>query len=164
MKYDLVDFQDHLIKIGTAKEAKKLKLFTRSVHIWLFNKKGEILICKRSANKKTYPNLITSSVGGHVEQGESYKVAAIRELKEELDISTPLKDIGRFYVVNKLERAIHHLFIGKLNKKISADPNEISSYNFLSFKALTYDVALHPRKYCKPFHEALKCYLKHIRN
>ena len=160
MKYDLVNFQDSLIKAGTKEDARKLKLFTKSVHIWLINKRGEIMISKRSPKMKTYANQITSSAGGHVEKGESYKVAAKRELKEELGITTPLKDLGRFDVITSKERAIHHLFIGKLDTKISPDSNEISSYSFLSLKALTRDIALHPRKYCKPFHEAFKYYLK----
>lgn len=163
MKYDLVDKEDNFIKVGTKEEAKKKKLFTRSVHIWLIDRKGELMVCKRSPNKKTYPNQYTSSAGGHVEQGESYKVTAKRELLEELCILTPLKDLGRFDVVTPKERAIHHLFIGKMSKKVSADPNEISSYSFLSFKDISKDIALHPRKYCKPFHEAWKTYSKSLK-
>jgi len=163
MKYDLVDFQDNLIQVGTKENAKKKKLFTRSVHVLLFNKKGEIMVCKRSTNKKTYPNQLTSSAGGHVEQGESYRISAIRELKEELGISTSLKDIGRFDVINTKERAIHHLFIGKIKNKMLVDPNEISTYYFLSLKEIKRDIDLHPRKYAKPFHEALKCYSKFVR-
>jgi isopentenyl-diphosphate Delta-isomerase len=160
MKYDLVDYRDHLVRTGTKEDAKKLRLFTRSVHIWLINKKGELLVCKRSADKKSYPNKLTSSAGGHVDQGEDYKVAAQRELKEELGVATRLKDLGRFDVVSKKERTIHHLFIGKTKQKIDPDPGEIADYYFCSFEILKRDVALHPKKYSKPFLEALKHYLK----
>jgi isopentenyl-diphosphate delta-isomerase len=159
MKYDLVDFQDNFIKIGTKEEARKKKLFTRSVHIWLFNKKGELMICKRSANKKTYPNQFTSSAGGHVEQRENYKVTAKRELEEELGIVTSLKDLGRFDVITPKERAIHHLFIGKLNKNFFPDPSEISCFDFMPINVIKKDITSHPRKYCKPFLEAFKYYL-----
>ena len=161
IEYDLVNFQDHLVKTGTKEDAKKMKLFTRSIHILLFNKKGEIMICKSPANKKTYSNLITSSSGGHVEQGETYKIAAKRELREELNIKISLKDLGRFDVITANERAIHHLFIGKSNKKVSVDPNEISRYYFLSAKNIKNNINLHPRKYAKPFIEAFKYYLKY---
>jgi len=160
IEYDLVNFQDHLVKTGTKEDAKKMKLFTRSIHILLFNKKGEIMICKRPVNKKTYPNLITSSAGGHVEQGETYKIAAKRELREELNIKIPLKDLGRFDVITANERAIHHLFFSKLNKKVLVDPNEISHYYFLSAEDIKSDINLHPRKYAKPFIEAFKYYSK----
>jgi len=162
VKYNLVDFDDNFICIGTKKDAKKLKLFTRSVHILLTNKDNKIMVCKRPPNKKNYPNQITSSAGGHVEKGEKYAVAAKRELKEELNIVTPLRDLGRFNVVTNRERTIHHLFLGK-SKKVLPDINEISDYYFLSLKEIIKDIKLHPRKYCKPFHEAIKCYLNYIK-
>ncbi len=159
--YDLVDINDNIIRAGTKEDAKKLRLFTRFVHILLFNTKGEIMVCKRPHNIKRYRNQITSSAGGHIEQGESYEISAKRELKEELGITIPLKDIGRFDVIGYKIRGIHHLFIGK-SEKVSVDPHEIASYKFLSPNILSRDLALHPRRYAKPFHEALKYYLKHI--
>lgn len=158
-KYDLVNFQDNFIKIGTKKEARKLKLFTRSVHILLTNNKGELMICKRSPNTRRYANQITSSAGGHVEKGENYRTTANRELKEELNITTPLKDLGRFDVISPQEHTIHHLFVGKA-KKVLADKNEIASFKFVSPKIIKKDITLHPRKYAKPFHEAFALYLK----
>lgn len=163
MEYDLVDLKDNFQKKGTEEDSIKNQLFIRCVHILLVNSLDDIMICKRSSNKKKYPNKFTSSAGGHVEQGESYKIAAIRELKEELNISTPLKDLGRFDVITPKERAIHHLFIGKVDKEISADPYEIASYSFLSPKNIKNDIILHPSKYAKPFREAFKHYLKFIK-
>lgn len=159
-EYGLFDFQDHFVRNGTKKDAVKLKLFTHSVHILLINKNGEIMLCQRPPNANRYPNQITSSAGGHVEKGESYKVAAVRELEEELGIVTSLENVGRFDVVTSKERAIHHLFIGKAHNKILADPKEICNYYFLTPKRIQSDLALHPRKYCKPFHKAFALYLK----
>ncbi len=94
------------------------------------------------------------------EQKESYKYAAVRELKEELGIKIPIKDLGRFDVITLEGKVIHHLFTGKLNKKVQIHRNEIASYYFLSSKTIKRDIALHPRRYAKPFHEAFKFYLK----
>ncbi len=162
-KHDLVDFEDRKIKIGTTKEAKKLKLFSRCVHILLINKNGELMLSKRPPTTYDYPNKISSSAGGHVDIGETYKTAAQRELKEELGIHTPIKDIGRFDVITPNERTIHHLFIGKY-KKVIADPKEISSFHFLSHSAIKKDISLHPRKYAKSFHEAFKCFMNYKNN
>ncbi len=157
--YDLADFRDKVIRSGTKKDARRLSLFTRSVHILLENSQGKILICRRPKNKKTYPDKITSSAGGHVERGESYKVAAIRELKEELGISTPIRDIGRFDMVSRTERAIHHLFAGKA-KKIIPDNREIVSFRFAKPKTVARDIKNNPQKYAIPFQKALDVYLK----
>lgn len=158
-KYDLVDTEDNIIQTGTKKDARKLKLFTRSVHILLINNRNELMICKRPPSARRYANQITSSAGGHVEKGEDYKTSATRELKEELNITSPLKDLGRFDVISQKEHTIHHLFLGKA-KKVSADKNEITSFKFLSPEIIKKDIALHPRKYAKPFHEAFKHYHK----
>src|ERR1700741_2484278 len=91
--YDLADSEDRFVRTGTKKDAKRLGLFTRSIHILLENKQGEVLVCRRPKNKKAYPNRFTSSAGGHVERGESYRVAAVRELKEELGMTTTLRDL-----------------------------------------------------------------------
>lgn len=161
MEYDLVDFDDNFIQTGTKDDAKRLGLFTRSVHIWLLNKKGELMISKRSPNKKNYPNQFTSSAGGHVDKGESYSIAAERELKEELGVVTSLTDLGRFDVITLNERAIHHLFIGIVNDtNFIIDQNEISEYSFLSIESLKDNIKANSKKYCSPFLEAFRYYLK----
>ncbi len=159
-KYDLVDLQDNFVRVGTKNNVMNLKLYKRSVHILLINNKGDILVCKRSASKENYPNQITSSAGGKVERGESYKAAAIRELNEELGVVTPLKEAGSFNIINRRERTLHRLFIGKA-KKVTLDPSEIASCYYMSYKDIARDISLHPRKYCKPFHKAFESYMKY---
>lgn len=157
--YDLVDLKDRAICVGTKSDARRLGLFTRSVHILLENNRREIIICRRPKNKKAYPDQITSSAGGHVERGESYKAAAVRELMEELGTSMPIQYIGRFDVINRTERAIHHLFVGKA-KKVSPDSREIVSYRFADPKTIVRDIKKNPQKYAIPFQKALNVYLK----
>ncbi len=62
-------------------------LWHRSVHVWIRNSKGELLLQKRSANKQTFPGLWDISAAGHVSAGDSSRNAAIREVSEELGIS-----------------------------------------------------------------------------
>ncbi|PLR80342.1 DNA mismatch repair protein MutT [Bacillus canaveralius] len=54
------------------------------VHVWLVNKKGEILLTKRQQNKP-HPNL-WECPGGSVLAGENSLEGAIREVKEEIGI------------------------------------------------------------------------------
>lgn len=56
------------------------------VHVWIRNSKGEYLISQRSANRPTYP-LMWECVGGSVVKGEDSLLGAIREAKEEVDLS-----------------------------------------------------------------------------
>ena len=59
----------------------------RTVHVWLLNSKNELLIQKRANNKETFPNLWAISIAGHVRSGEEAIDTALREIKEEIDLT-----------------------------------------------------------------------------
>ncbi len=61
-------------------------MFRLTVHICIFNSKGELLIQQRSASKKNFPNVWDITLGGNVQAGETSQQAAERELNEELFI------------------------------------------------------------------------------
>ncbi len=63
-------------------------LIHRVVHVLVFNKKGELFLQKRSMNKDVAPGKWDTSVGGHVNSGESLNDALKREMEEELGITT----------------------------------------------------------------------------
>ena len=64
-------------------------LIHRSVHVMVSNRRQELYLQKRSRQKVIQPGKWDTSVGGHVDPGESYEVAAAREMEEELGISVP---------------------------------------------------------------------------
>ena len=63
-----------------------------SIHIWIMNDKGEILIQQRSSNRKMFPNK-WSNTGGACDAGETSLQTVLRELKEELNIEANLDDL-----------------------------------------------------------------------
>lgn len=68
----------------------------RAVHIFVLNKHGEIFLQKRSRLKDRCPGLWDSSAAGHVDAGEEYEACAIRELKEELDLTgEAMQEVGK---------------------------------------------------------------------
>ena len=58
----------------------------RVAHVLVFDKKGRLLLQKRSRKKDIAPGKWDTSVGGHVNAGEKILDAARREMKEELGI------------------------------------------------------------------------------
>ena len=38
----------------------------RTVHIWVFNRQGEVLLQRRCATKDSYPNMLDISCAGHL--------------------------------------------------------------------------------------------------
>ena len=62
-------------------------LMHRVVHVLVFNGNGDLLLQKRSMNKDVAPGKWDTSVGGHVDKGETIIKSVIREMQEELGIS-----------------------------------------------------------------------------
>lgn len=80
-------------KIATREDCHKNGLWHRAVYAFIINDNGNILLQKRSSNKKLWPNMWDVTVGGHVLAGEFGRQALIRETKEELGININDNDI-----------------------------------------------------------------------
>ena len=84
-------------KIASRDECHEQGLWHRAVFGFIINSNEEILLQKRSENKKLWPNRWDVTVGGHVDAGEFGRQALVRECKEELGIDVNDEDI-RFLV------------------------------------------------------------------
>ncbi len=65
----------------------KPSLMHKVVHVLVFNSNGQLLLQKRSMDKDVAPGKWDTSVGGHVNSGESLEDAVQREMEEELGIT-----------------------------------------------------------------------------
>lgn len=87
---DLTDENDNTIgtiKRGEFYDAVAKPGFIRAIGVFFVNIKGELWIPKRTAHKSIAPNGLDYSVGGHVDAGEDYKTALIREAQEEINLA-----------------------------------------------------------------------------
>eukprot|EP00304_Pavlova_gyrans_P010470 CAMPEP_0206054326 /NCGR_PEP_ID=MMETSP1466-20131121/37775_1 /ASSEMBLY_ACC=CAM_ASM_001126 /TAXON_ID=44452 /ORGANISM="Pavlova gyrans, Strain CCMP608" /LENGTH=212 /DNA_ID=CAMNT_0053429527 /DNA_START=135 /DNA_END=770 /DNA_ORIENTATION=- len=67
----------------------------RSVHVWIVNSKGELLMQKRSPHKDTNPNMWDVSAAGHITAGDTSLSTACKELEEELGLRVAPKILDR---------------------------------------------------------------------
>jgi isopentenyldiphosphate isomerase len=111
----IVDDNDQPVGKASFKEVDEQGLIRRIVRLMLENKKGQILLQKRSETETVYPGRWDNSVAGHVDFGETNEQALMRESLEELGIKdiNP-KKIGSYYnevVRDKYEiRKFNHLY------------------------------------------------------
>lgn len=87
--FDVVDARDQVTGSLSRSEVHRLGLRHRAVHVFVFNRAGQVFLQKRSRSKDSNPGHWDSSVSGHVDSGEDYDTAARREFGEELGIEAP---------------------------------------------------------------------------
>jgi isopentenyl-diphosphate delta-isomerase len=68
----------------------------RAMSVWVINGKGEVLITKRSREKRLWPRFWSNTVCSHPRQGEDYEEAGERRLQEELGFSCRLRLLFTF--------------------------------------------------------------------
>ncbi len=86
--FEIVDKEGHIIGRAPRKVCHNGRSFYmhRVVHLLIVNRKGDMLLQKRSAGKDIQPGKWDTAVGGHVNIGESISDALIRETSEELGV------------------------------------------------------------------------------
>ena len=95
----IVDEKNNPVGSATKQEAWRDGLIHRVVRISVFDQAGRLLVQKRSFNKELYPGRWDNSAAGHVDNGETYEQAALRELNEELGLkATDLQKVADYYV------------------------------------------------------------------
>ncbi len=132
---DVVDKNDKVIKT-VERDAASPHDILRTTNIFILNKKGEILLQLRSANRRYYP-LHWDSTGGHVTSGEDVLKSAKRELYEEIGVKTELMFLGKHLIELPDERShMSSYFKGVYDGKMKIDPKEVEKVQFFSVQEI----------------------------
>ncbi|MEM8549313.1 MAG: NUDIX domain-containing protein, partial [Verrucomicrobiota bacterium] len=146
--FDVVNQHDEVLFQCKRSEVHRRRLFHRAVHILVYNSRGEVYLQRRSPTKDTYPNRWTTSCSGHVDAGETYATAAVRELSEELGICIENTDTLELLFSESPRRATGYEFIEvsrlSWDGPITPDPEEISEGKWFTPAALTEAIATVP--------------------
>ena len=101
-------------------------LIHRAVHVLVFNRGGQLYLQRRSKEKIIQPGKWDTSVGGHLETGESYEQAAYRETLEELGFTPQKIDfLFSFKVRNSIEAENINTYRTMFDGPIAPHPEEI---------------------------------------
>jgi 16S rRNA (adenine1518-N6/adenine1519-N6)-dimethyltransferase len=161
-RIQFVDENDNPIGAGPREEAWEKKIHHRIARVMLRDEDGNFLIQKRSSQKKSYPNLWTDAASGHVDEGESYEQAAMREMGEEIGVKTHLMLIGKFLLVelkggNQVP-VFHMSFEGRVAKdvKITMQEEEVSATKWMPLSELKHLMDTTPEDFTPAFLESIK--------
>ena len=85
--FDVVDEQDRVLSQARRADVHAQKLRHRAVHVLCLDGEGRVFLQRRSLLKDSAPGRWCASCSGHVDAGEDYDAAAIRELAEEIGVN-----------------------------------------------------------------------------
>jgi 8-oxo-dGTP pyrophosphatase MutT (NUDIX family) len=94
---DIVDEHDVVVRTATRANMRANRLRHRGVFVAVVTSQEQLVIHQRSPHKDVWPSRWDIGAGGVVDAGETYEVAAHRELAEELGIVGELVDLGGDY-------------------------------------------------------------------
>ena len=159
--FDLVDENDNVI--GKVENLKDIPANTlRFINIIIINDKNEILVPKRSSNRRIFPNCYDFSVGGHVSSGETYEQAAYRELEEELGIKgEKLIEIGYFNPYIDEADTFSKLYLLRYNQKIeNYDKDGIDKLFYITINEIKELLEKEPQNFKTEYSKMIKFIIK----
>jgi 16S rRNA (adenine1518-N6/adenine1519-N6)-dimethyltransferase len=156
--FDVVDADDQVTGTATRAEVHTQRLTHRAVHVFVFNKRGDLLLQKRSLLKDMCPGLWDSSVSGHLDSGESYETAAVRELEEEMGITaeTAPEEIAR--ITPGVETGWEHVRLYRIryDGNLRFPAAEVDAVMWFPLAEIAAWIAAHPADFAPGFLECWK--------
>ena len=153
---EVLDKNKKFIKSERVHECHENGLWHRSVGVFIFNEKKELLLQKRNQNMYVSPGRYCCSASGHVSYGENIEYSAYKELKEELGIETKLnlvtEDILEKFNQRKIKlRHFFSLFKGYHEGPFDIQKSELNSVNFFGIAEIKEMLKNNPHLFTTAF-------------
>jgi 16S rRNA (adenine1518-N6/adenine1519-N6)-dimethyltransferase len=150
--FDVVDENNHVIEQLPRGEVHARGLRHRAVHIFVINPRGDIYLQRRSHLKDVAPLKWDSSAAGHLDVGEPYEVAALRELHEELGIRVDETKLAVEVPAGAgTDNEFVQLRIAHHPGPVKVQPEEIHSGTWFTPELIDAWVAARPEDFAKGF-------------
>jgi len=145
----IVDKEDNVIGFKHRDSLDSSDIYRASA-LWLTNSKGEILLAKRSYNKKKHPGMWGPAVAGTLEKDETYDSNIIKEAEEELGLTNLKLEKGPkgfsnvdFVHFTQWYKAV----IDKEAKDFKIQKEEVEEVKWFSEQELEEQLKINPEKF-----------------
>jgi isopentenyl-diphosphate Delta-isomerase len=147
----IVDESDNEIGTAMLADAWQQGLYHRIVAIFIIDDQRRMLLQLRCPNVKVYPNRWDQAAGGHVDEGQTYEIAAANELAEELGLhSMSLIEMGTHKshaqdgnrIINQFERVYKAEVASDTN--LNPEESEITELKWFTSSKLKALIAQKP--------------------
>ena len=138
---DIVDADDRVIAVVARREMRARNLRHRSVGIAVLDADGRVLIHRRAAHKDVWPGRWDLAVGGVVDAGEDWELAAARELAEEIGSHAAIVELGRGEYEDESVRTIVRMYVAHDDGPFTFDDGEVVEAFFVSLDEVSERIA-----------------------
>lgn len=148
----LVDENDTPVGLMEKIEAHEKALLHRAFSVFIFNKKGELMLQQRAVSKYHSPLLWTNTCCSHQREGETNIEAGKRRLQEEMGFSTDLKEVFSFiykapFDNGLTEHELDHVMIGYYEDAPKLNKEEAEAYKWMPLEDVKKDIEENPQLY-----------------
>lgn len=108
----------------------------RAFSIFIFNRVGEVLLQRRSSEKRLWPLFWSNSCCSHPRRGETMDEAVVRRLQQELGMTSALEFLYAFqyhasYEDLGSEHEMCRVYVGLSDDEPRPNPNEIADHRWI---------------------------------
>lgn len=160
-RFDVVDEANQVIGQASRHEVHAQHLRHRAIHLFVFNRHGDLFLQKRSRWKDANPGRWDSSAAGHLNAGEEYEATAHRELKEELGIEVDTMEyVGELPASPATGQEFIRLYETKHNGPLSWPRAEVETGTFFPVTVLERWIAARPDDFSRTFRLCFEMWMK----
>jgi isopentenyl-diphosphate delta-isomerase len=152
----LVNEEDQELGTMEKLQAHREGALHRAFSVFIFNKKGELLLQKRAGGKYHSGGLWTNTCCSHPRPGETPGQGANRRLKEEMGLNCRVKPAFTFKyradMGNGLtEHELDHVYTGVSDDVPVPDKNEVADWKYITLDELDKQLKAHPKQFTEWF-------------
>ncbi len=151
--FDVVNEHDEPIGTAARSVVHREGLLHRSAHVLVFDRAGRLFMQRRGLSKDTSPGDWDTSAAGHLNAGENYPDAALRELAEELGVRPlePLTPLMKLPASVATGQEFVWVFRGVVDPPVHPDPSEIMDGRWCTVSEIAAWIARAPADFTSTF-------------
>ncbi len=153
--FDVVDAGDRVVGQATRGEVHARGLLHRAVHIFVMDAAGRFFLQRRSLAKDRAAGLWAGACSGHLDSGEDYRAAAVRELAEEIGVeagAAELFELGRLDACPETENEFVRIYALRRDGPLEWNPSEIMDGEWVTLECLADWQLRRPFDFAPSFH------------
>lgn len=152
----LVNPHDQKIGLMEKQLAHEKGVLHRAFSVFIFNKKGKLLLQQRALDKYHSPGLWTNTCCSHQRDGESNVEAGKRRLFEEMGFVTELEEKTSFIYKAPFDNGLteheyDHVLVGYYEDNPQINKSEVADWKWMSLEEVKNDLQVNPEAYTEWF-------------